>query len=149
MKKPSISDRAIACAGPGVRAANPHIWPDKPVLFQVTVKEKKPRSKTRTEAEFEAILRRENPGATILFERYTLKLGNDLRYVPDFAVIDATGISFWEVKGAYLFRGATKSATHTSLTKPKLAAELFPWHRFYRATKGKDGQWTRELYRAL
>lgn len=116
----------------------------------VPVKEKKPRTKTRTEAEFEAILRRENPSATILFERYTLKLGNDVRYTPDLAIIHADGtIFFFEVKGAYLFRGATKSATASSLTKPKLAAEMFPWHRFYRATKAKDGQWTRERYRAL
>jgi hypothetical protein len=150
-----------------VRALNPHVFgptaaaggPQRPVSASLPVKvaesSKRAVKMTRTEAQYEAMLRRENPDAQIQFERYTLKLANDCRYTPDFAVIrkaqhaDVWMIEFHEVKGAFLFGGATKSATASSLTKPKLAAELFPWHRFFRATKDKEGNWTREEFKPL
>lgn len=162
---PSISARALACASPEVRRNNPHIFgpgagaPPAPSagLGQVCPKPgaapdpkvKQQRGKTRTELEFEAMLRRENPGADILFERYTFKLANDCRYTPDFAVVWVCGrIDFYEVKGAFLFKGATASATRASLTKPKLAAQLFPWHHWFRAQKAKDGTWSLEEFTA-
>lgn len=121
-------------------------------------KARTPKNKTRTEKEFEAMLKRENPGCPVLFERYTFKLADDCRYTPDFCVVHCqpydikspehpwTWLDFWEVKGAHLYKGASASATRTSLTKPKLAAELFPWHAFSVAQKDKLGEWTRKRY---
>lgn len=117
---------------------------------------------TQTEREFKAMLERENPGCRVLFSRYSFLLSTDCRYVPDFAVVHPVewlqresgasvpfcSLELHEVKGAHLFRGATKSMTTATLVKPKLAAELFPWHRWFRATKSKDGTWSREEYRA-
>lgn len=52
------------------------------------------------------------------FERYTLKLADDTRYTPDFAVLLANGeLEFWEVKG--FWRDDAK-------VKIKVAEEMFP-----------------------
>lgn len=147
--------------GPAVRRLNPELFgPNSsasapparvcaPNRGQIAEKAKGQLKKTRTEAEYEAMLKREFPSAKILFQRYTLRLANDLRYTPDFAVVydridGSLLVEFHEVKGAFLFGGAAKKTTELSLTKPKCAAELFPWHNFYVAQKSKDGQWTRE-----
>jgi hypothetical protein len=94
---------------------------------------KRQRKKTQAESEYEAILRRGNPDATVLHEVYTLKLAPDCRYTPDFAVIKACpfSIDFIEVKGRYIFEKA--------LNKPKIAAAMFPYHNFFLATKRLDG----------
>lgn len=99
----------------------------------------KTRKMTRTEAEFELILKQRFPEAEIEWEKFTFKLANDCRYTPDFSVLLNGIYEFWEVKGKFLFKGATKSATHTSLTKPKVAAEKFNF-RFHFAQK-IDGEW--------
>lgn len=136
--------------------------PGSPVA-KTTPKVKAGPQMTQTEREFKAMLEQEFPEATVLFERYTFLLSTDCRYSPDFAVVweaeekyDPDTISFtkwvriqfYEVKAQHLFKGATKSMTAATLVKPKLAAELFPWHRWFRATKAKDGSWSREEYRA-
>lgn len=124
------------------------------------IKTKKPREMTKTEREFEAILKREFPQAKVSWEWYTLRLGAHCTYRPDFCVTHECScvradnghaqqyfsIHFYEVKGAYLFKGARKSATTASLTKPKAAATLYPQHRFFVAQKAKDGTWSREEY---
>lgn len=100
--------------------------------------------KTGAEKEFEMILRREYPDCEIKFEAYTLVLAPGLRYTPDFAVEHPDGkLSFFEVKGAFLFKGATKSMTRATLTKPRTAAMLFP-HRFHIAIRSRSGEWSRE-----
>lgn len=118
-------------------------------------KDRQPRQMTRTEREFEAMLRFEFPASAIHWEWYRLRLGGSCWYTPDFAVVaNSVGtnerpphsVMFFEVKGAYLFKGATKSATASSLTKPKSAATLYPQHRFFVAQKNKDGTWSREEY---
>lgn len=164
MKKSAARTISISKLSPGVLALNPQLaalasanpkLPVRPVVAfsgqkgpEIAEKTKQPKIPTGTEREYEAMLRREHPDCRVLFERYTLKLSNDCRYVPDFAVVHPDGrVDFHEVKGAFLFGGATKSSTHTSLTKPKLAAENFPQHNFCRATKDKLKNWTREHYK--
>lgn len=96
-----------------------------------------PRGKTRTEAEFELILKSEHPSAVILFEAYTLKLAPDTRYTPDYAVVEDNRVSFYEVKGRYVYEKA--------LNKPKIAAAMFPQHKFFLAMKSDNGWSVRYL----
>lgn len=73
------------------------------------------------------------------FEAVTLKLGDDVRYTPDFMVtrvyrhIEATAIEFHEVKGAFIRDDAR--------VKLRVAATLFPMFRFFLSQYVK-GQWT-------
>lgn len=158
-KKPPILNRDTASRD--FRILNPQAFgdstppaaPPRPLepsgATKMREKAKKPKIMTRTELEYAAILCRENPACKIIYERYTLKLSNDCRYTPDFAVIHPDkSVDFHEVKGAFLFSGARKSSTASSLTKPKLAAENFPQHRFFVAQKDKPGNWTREEFRS-
>lgn len=89
------------------------------------------RMPNKTETEYQRMLQAKFPGSEIRYEKYTLKLAEGCRYVPDFAVEHADGtLEFHEVKGAFVFSKA--------LTKPKTAAELFP-QRFVLAQKLKSG----------
>jgi hypothetical protein len=96
--------------------------------------DRKKRQMNKTEAEFLLILKESEPNAQIVYEKYTLKLAPDLRYTPDFAVIEMFEgtIDFYEVKGPYIWP--------RMLNKPKAAAQLYPWHAFYLAQK-VNGQW--------
>lgn len=63
----------------------------------------------------------------------TLKLGDDCRYTPDFAAVNADGsITFYEVKG--FWRDDAK-------VKIKVAARLFRWAKFVVVQKNKNA-WT-------
>lgn len=98
------------------------------------------REMSGTEREYHAILKRRWTGCEITWEKYTLNLAPGCRYKPDFCVTSAQGqLIFYEVKGKFLFKGAHASATATSLTKPKVAAEMFR-HTFIIAQK-IDGKW--------
>lgn len=97
----------------------------------VPIKLPKKRGMNKTEAQFEAILRHQHPFCEVLYERYTFKLADDLRYTPDFAVVYLDEkIDFYEVKGRHIFSRA--------LHKPKMAADMF-LHRFYLAQKTDSG----------
>lgn len=74
--------------------------------------------------------------AWIRYEGVTLKLADDTRYTPDFAVMLANGeLEMHETKGAF--------RREDSFVKLKVAAEQFPF-RFYLATWTKDDGWTIE-----
>ena len=63
------------------------------------------------------------------YEAVTLKLGQDCRYTPDFAVMNANSeFVFYEVKG---FR------RDDAIVKLKTAASMFPF-RFFLVTKGTE-----------
>jgi hypothetical protein len=71
----------------------------------------------------------------IHFEQVTLKLGKDLRYTPDFFVVDKDGfISCYEVKGFFRDDSRVKILT---------AAQAFPYFAFYLARKQR-GAWVVE-----
>lgn len=109
---------------------------------------KRGRKKTQAESEYELILRLAHPDSKVLYEAYTLKLAPDTRYTPDLAVVEPyiqvitgnTGpsrIDFYEVKGRYIFAKA--------LNKPKIAAAMFPHHRFFLASKTANGWSVKQL----
>lgn len=89
----------------------------------------------KTEAAFYEHLKAQWPGAKVLPQSFTLKIGNGVRYTPDFAVItDATNghptpvceFRFYEVKGFMRDDAAVKL---------KVAASLFPLFGFHLVTK--------------
>lgn len=90
------------------------------------------------EAEFYQLLelrRLAGEFCAIHFEQVTLKLGKDLRYTPDFFVVDKDGfISCYEVKG--FFRDDSR-------VKILAAAQAFPYFAFYLARKQR-GAWVVE-----
>jgi hypothetical protein len=103
-------------------------------------KAKKPREPNKTEREFGLILQKRFPDCEVTWEKYTFLLAPGCRYTPDWCVTNRHGIlMFFEVKGAFLFKGAHASALTATLTKPKVAAEMFR-HRFVIAQK-IDGAW--------
>lgn len=76
-------------------------------------------------------------GAKILSQAITLKIGNGVRYTPDFVVVTqrkdfGIGIEVWEVKGPHSW--------DDSIVKLKVAAALFPWIAFNLAS-GNAGTW--------
>lgn len=73
------------------------------------------------------------PNFQILSQAVTLKLGNGVRYTPDFMVkFGIHGELFaWEVKG-FLRDDAN--------VKLKVAASLYPWIKFHLVTR-KKGEW--------
>jgi hypothetical protein len=90
----------------------------------------------QTEREYELILKREYGQKSVYYERYTLRLAPDLRYTPDLVVIGRRfALDFYEIKNR-------RHIFDRSLHKPKLAAQLYPWHRFFIAIRELSGQWT-------
>lgn len=66
------------------------------------------------------------------FEVMTLTLAPDTTLTPDFVVWTSTGVEIHEVKGAHVWED--------SWIKFKIAADKFPWAKWYWCQK-KDGQW--------
>lgn len=67
------------------------------------------------------------------FERVTLKLGDDCRYTPDFAIIENDGtLRFEETKGGFVREDAW--------VKIKVAARQFPCR--FTVYQLKKGEWT-------
>jgi hypothetical protein len=63
----------------------------------------------------------------------TLELGEGCRYRPDFSVVINGKLTFWEVKGAWLYP--------EGVVKLKVAPRIWPEFDFYLA-QWKDGKWT-------
>lgn len=77
-------------------------------------------------------LRLTHPEENIGVQSFTMKLGDDCRYTPDFWTLDANGqIHFWECKGFM---------RDDALVKIKAAARKYRLFRFVLVTKEK-GQW--------
>ncbi len=68
------------------------------------------------------------------FASITLRLGNGVRYTPDYFSINGNGkVVFWEVKGARLEEDA--------IVKLKMAPAIFPEFEFY-LCQWKNGRWS-------
>jgi len=109
--------------------------PDSAIMARGSLRD---RGMNKTEAEYERMLRqRQQLGAVLWydFEAITLKLADDTRYTPDFAVLVADGImEMHETKGFM---------RDDAFVKLKLAARLFPF-RFYlirKRPKKSGGGW--------
>lgn len=74
-----------------------------------------------------------------LYEPITLKLAPGVRYQPDFLVINNDNeVSLFETKGR---KGASFWSMPVSKIKYKLAADLYPWWRFYVTWPKANGEW--------
>jgi hypothetical protein len=62
------------------------------------------------------------------FEAYSLRLAAGARFTPDFAVRISDRLEFHEVKGFW---------REAALVRIKVAAELYPWHKFVVVRKQK------------
>jgi hypothetical protein len=104
-------------------------------MFTLKMKSpKKPVRMNKTEEYFESYLKALYPNHKVLFACYTIKLGDDVRYTPDFCAmhISARDVDFFEVKNENrLFK--------KELVKVRIAATMFPWHNFYIAIKQGTG----------
>lgn len=102
----------------------------------------------KLESEFFVYLKAERPGAQVLAQSVTLKLGNGVRFTPDFFVMaDATNeherpvteLVAYETKGEFMRDDAA--------VKLKVAAAIYPQIRFHLVTKRKKklgGGWAIE-----
>lgn len=88
----------------------------------------------KTEAAWKRILESNNPGATILYEPFTLRLPSGTRYTPDFVVVYRNVFEVWEVKGGHIHSAA-------SLRAFKEARAAFPFWNFRFAQK-RGTEWT-------
>ena len=87
----------------------------------------------KTERAFLGHLKRQDCGARVYAQSITLKLGNGVRYTPDFVAV-APGDYFhaYEVKGFMRDDAAVKL---------KVAASTYRWIKFHLVTKRKGGGW--------
>lgn len=101
-----------------------------------TVKPKRRRGMNKLEAEYAAKLEADQRAGRIkwfAFEAITLKLADDCRYTPDFALLHLDGrLEFRETKGWW--RDDAK-------VKIRVAVRMFPWAKFVaiRKRRKKDG----------
>ncbi len=85
----------------------------------------------KTERAFFGYLKSSQPGATIYVQDVTLRIGNGVRYTPDF-MIDGPSATFFEVKGFMRDDAAVKI---------KVAARVYRCFSFILASKRKGGGW--------
>jgi len=95
----------------------------------------------KTEARFAQWLDigiREGRFVSKFFEDFTLRIGNNCRYTPDFAVLCAdSSFRFYEVKGFW---------RDDARVKIKVAATKFPMFAFF-AVQWKSGGWEVEEFK--
>lgn len=88
----------------------------------------------KLETAFLELLRERFPGCNILAQDITLRIGNGVRYTPDFAVFGDGLVEFFEVKGHMRDDAAVKI---------KVAASQFPAWAFWLVWKSK-GAWQQQ-----
>ncbi len=107
--------------------------PADPPFAKPQIRLPRPVSMNKTEAAYGEILKREFPGARLLFEPITFHLPSGTRYTPDWIVAgDERIILVVECKGAHIHSAA-------SLRAFKEARSAFPFWRFRFAQKTKEG----------
>lgn len=118
-----------------------------PAILQKTAPEP-----NKTEAYFQRYLQTMHPGSEILFSKYTLRLGDDLRYTPDFCRVwlkpdenfckgNASRGTLHHELDFYEVKNESRKFKQTELTKPILAATQYPWHTFYIAILRNGREW--------
>lgn len=92
----------------------------------------------KTEREAYLILRTENPGALVLYEAVTFRVGA-LRYTADFMIVPPGGMPFFvETKGPWAYA--------KDIVRLKAAAALLPFV-FILMQKHRGGEWQRTTIR--
>jgi len=69
---------------------------------------------------------------------FTLKLGHDCRYTPDFWALDELGLRAIDTKGKHVWED--------SIIKLRIAARLFPFFRFLKASEA-NGLWKHKEFK--
>jgi hypothetical protein len=96
----------------------------------------------KTEAAYAQLLDARKAAGDILdwrFHPIRVRLADNTFYEPDFLVMTAgRELQLHETKGGF--------TTDKGQLKIKLCAEVLPWFRVFKCTKGKDGQWTIREY---
>lgn len=140
--------REQIAAQTGKRTATPSAKLSHPVAAEgAAMLRQSSRGMNKTEALFFAHLQATHPGAWIEREPMALKLGNGVRYNPDFAVYEQDGewtancqperLTFYEVKGHMRDDAAVKL---------KVAASRFPFIRFILVWRDlKSGGWRQQI----
>lgn len=85
----------------------------------------------KLEAECGHYLREKFPHAGVYEQAITLRLGNGVKYTPDWVVVSALQTTVYEVKG--------KKVWDDSVAKLKVAASLYHFWEWYLIWKDKDG----------
>jgi hypothetical protein len=96
------------------------------------IRQKQGDGLNKTERAFLGYLQRQDTGARIYVQDVTLRLGNGVRYTPDFVVTNEWRVSAYETKGFMRDDAAVKI---------KVAARAYTWITFYLVTKAKHGSW--------
>ncbi len=135
------------CEKPRGHADGVHAWGSFQVTRQVKARARQhvPGQMNKTEARYAEHLELARRAGVVLewrFEQFTLKLGPDLRYTPDFFVLlpDAF-IEFHEVKGPKKHKVTgtqTYRAEEDALVKIRSAAQQLPWFTFRLCWWDKD-----------
>ena len=93
----------------------------------------------KTERAFESLLKggSEFKHDAVSAQSITLKIGNGVRYTPDFLAVDVTQ------SGAYLLHAYEVKGfmRDDAAVKLKVAASLYPWIKFHLISKRKGGGW--------
>ena len=105
--------------------------PQKPTA-KARLRQKAGDGLNKTERAFLGHLKRQDCGARVYAQSITLKLGNGVRYTPDFIVVDEWRLTAYEVKGFMRDDAAVKL---------KVAATAYPRISFHLVTKRKGGGW--------
>lgn len=102
---------------------------------------RQPKGMNKTEARYAQYLELQKRAGTVVWFKYegiTVKLGNDCRYTPDFAVMLASGaVELHEVKGR---KGKKAYCEDDARVKIAVAAEQFPF-RFVMVWSASNGEW--------
>ncbi len=126
----------------------------KPQAVKARARQRVPGQMNKTEARYADHLELQKIAGAVLdwrFEAFTLKLGPDLRYSPDFFVLLPDGfIEFHELKGSKTDKRTGKQtywAEEDGLVKIRSAAQQFPWFAFRILWWDKDVDgWASRVY---
>lgn len=137
--KISISTLAYNSKSESFKKINPHLFNPSKLQVEVKPTERRLRQNSsglnKTEAQYLAIL--EMLHDQVFSQSITLKLGNGVRYTPDFCVWSEGRMIAYEVKGFMRDDAAVKI---------KVAASRFPDIKFFLVWK-TDGMWHQQEVR--
>lgn len=99
----------------------------------------------KTEAAFALWLCEHRPEAIVCEQAVTLRLGNGVRYTPDFITVELTATGCGRMVTAYETKGFMRD---DAAVKLKVAAAQYTWIRFILVTKERAGTWSMQEVRA-
>ena len=133
-----------AIISPG-SAAGPSIRDPEPAPGRKIRQRKGPRPHSKLQEAFLRHLRAEDLVAKrpreILDESLTLELANGCTYRPDVVVVERHDLYGTELVQLTAYEVKGKHAWDDAIVKLKVAARIYPWIRWYLATRPELGRW--------